>query len=862
MGEVYRARDAKLGRDVALKILPQPLATDPERLARFEREAHVLASLNHPHIGAIYGFEESQTVRALVLELVNGPTLAERITQAPIPLDEALRIACQVAAALERAHDQGIVHRDLKPANIKIAPGGDVKVLDFGLAKILESPAPGLSQSPTELRSLPGVILGTAGYMAPEQAKGHEASRTADVWALGCVLYEMLTRRPAFSGDSVSEILSEVLKSEPDWGRLPAETPESVRRVLRRCLRKDPARRYHDIADVRLELEDVQHEPQPAATHGAVATSSSKKHRERIAWAAFALMTAIALIVGGLALRRSGAPSSRSELRLEIATPATNNQTSFAISPDGQKVAFAAASDGRIKLWIRALDGSSDKAVAGTESAAAPFWSPDSRSLGFFAEGKLKRLDVEDGSVRELASAAVDRGGAWAQDGTILFTRNYTSPVYRVSATGGMPVAVTQLKAEQGGHRGPSFLPDGQHFLYYATGGSSEARGVYLSQLDDSAQARRLFDADAGAVYTPPGYLLFARQEILFAQGFDLSRLELTGNPFPLVQRVMTDGGLAAVSASMTGPIVWRTGIGGESRRQFAWFDRSGNELRRVGEVFLNGRGPSLSTDGQRVAFFRTGGDGNIDIWLLETERGVFSRFTFDPANDVLPVWSPDSRRVLFSSNRNGGIHNLYLKSIGGAPGSEELFLRNNQIKQATDWSPDGRFVVFRSQDPKLGFDLWGLPMEGSAHQPFVIAQTGFDERDAQFSPDGKWIAYQSNESGRVEIYLQPFPGLGSRVLASTNGGAQVRWNRNGRELFYIALDDRLMSVPVQFSADGQASVETATPLFTTRVGGALQSNFPQQYMVSADGQRFLMNVIPEEVPTPLTVLLNWKGGR
>jgi Tol biopolymer transport system component len=312
----------------------------------------------------------------------------------------------------------------------------------------------------------------------------------------------------------------------------------------------------------------------------------------------------------------------------------------------------------------------------------------------------------------------------------------------------------------------------------------------------------------------------------------------------------------------MTGPIVWRTGVGGESRRQFAWFDRSGNELRRVGEVFLNGRAPSLSPDGQRVAFFREGGDGNIDIWLLETERGVFSRFTFDPANDVLPVWSPDSRRLLFSSNRNGGIHNLYLKSIGGAPGSEELFLRSNQIKQATDWSPDGRFVVFRSQDPKLGFDLWGLPMEGSAHHPFVIAQTGFDERDAQFSPDGKWIAYQSNESGRVEIYLQPFPGLGSRVLASTNGGAQVRWNKNGRELFYIALDDRLMSVPVQVSADGQVSVGTAMPLFATRIGGALQSNFPQQYMVAADGQRFLMNVIPEEVPTPLTVLLNWKGGR
>jgi eukaryotic-like serine/threonine-protein kinase len=861
MGEVYRARDAKLGRDVALKILPAPLATDPERLARFEREAHVLASLNHPHIGAIYGFEETQTVRALVLELVNGPTLAERIAQGPIPSDEALRIAGQIAGALERAHEQGIVHRDLKPANIKIAPGGDVKVLDFGLAKMLEGPAPGLSQSPTELRSLPGVILGTAGYMAPEQAKGHEASQTADVWALGCVLYEMLTRRPAFTGDSVSEILSEVLKSEPDWGRLPPETPESVRRVLRRCLRKDPSRRYHDIADVRLELEDAQHDPQPAEPRAAAPITLPARNRERIAWAAVALMTAIAVVAGGLVLTRSRAPSSLPEMRLDIATPQTNSQTSFAISPDGDKVVFAATSDGRIKLWIRSLDGASEKAFAGTDSAASPFWSPDGRSVGFFADGKLKRVDVADGTVKELVSVAVDRGGAWAGDGTILFTRNYTSPVFRVPASGGMPVAVTQLKPEQGGHRAPSFLPDGRHFLYYSTG-SSEARGVYLTQLDDGPPARRLFDADAGAVYVPPGYLLFARQETLFAQGFDPGHLELMGNPFPLVQRVITDGGLAAVSASTTGPIVWRTGVGGESRRQFAWFDRSGNELRRVGEVFLNGRAPSLSPDGQRVAFFREGTDGNIDIWLLETERGVFSRFTFDAANDVMPAWSPDSKRLLFSSNRNGGIHNLYLKSIGAAPGSEQLFLHNNQIKQSTDWSPDGRFVVFRSQDPKLGFDLWALPMEGSSHEPFVVAQTGFDERDAQFSPDGKWIAFQSNESGRVEIYLQPFPGPGARVLVSTSGGAQVRWSRNGRELFYIALDDRLMSVPVQFSTDGQASVGTATGLFMTRVGGALQSNFPQQYMVSADGQRFLMNVIPDEVPTPLTVLLNWKGGQ
>ena len=852
MGEVYRARDTRLARDVALKILPDAFILDQDRLARFKREAQVLAAINHPNIAAIYGFEESNAVQALVLELVEGPTLADRIAQGSIALDDALPIARQIAEALEAAHDQGIVHRDLKPANIKVRPDGTVKVLDFGLAKALE-PVTGaidVSQSPTitsPAMTRMGVILGTAAYMSPEQAKGQKADRTADVWAFGCVLYEMLTGRRAFEGETVSETLAEVLKTEPDWRRLPAETPEGIRRLLRRCLQKERKHRLHDMADARLEIDEAQSGPQ---ADGRVAPSASRRG-ERFAWVS-ALALLVLLVAAVMALVRRPFPSvpPAPETRFEITTPPTPTPASLAISPDGQKIVFSAVSEGRSRLWLRLLDSVSARPLSGTDFGLNPFWSPDSRSVGFVAESTLKRIDIDDGSVRMLARA-VGNGGAWNRDGTILFAPSLIGSIFRISAAGGEPSAVTRLETpQQVTHRFPQFLPDGRHFLYEVTG-AIEVRGIYIGQLGGS-ETRRVLDADSVAVHAS-GRLLFVRQGTAFAQNFDPVRLALAGNPSPVAEQVLS----GSLSASGGGPIVYRPGSAA-TQRQFVWFERSGKEIGNVGApdaVLLN---PSLSPDARRVAVQRRVNQ-NTDIWLLEVGNGAFRRLTFEASTEAFPIWSPDGSRIAFNGNRKG-TYDLYQKPATGA-GSDELLLPTGLDKNPMDWSPDGRFLLYRSRDPKTLYDLWALPMEGD-RKPFPVVQTNFDERDGQFSPDGKWIAYQSNESaGRFEIYVQPFPGPGKWQI-STNGGAQVRWRRDGKELFYIGLDGRLMAVPIRLASNGQA-VEPGTPvpLFATRIGGAVQGVDRQQYMVSPDGQRFLMKTVTEEASTSsIMVILNWKA--
>jgi len=859
MGEVYRARDTKLQREVALKVLPALFVADADRLARFKREAQVLASLNHPNIAAIYGFEESNSVQGLVLELVEGPTLADRIAQGPVPLDEAVPIARQICEALEAAHEQGIIHRDLKPANVKVRPDGTVKVLDFGLAKLTgsseagaargSSPA-GPSHSPTLMASVPGTILGTAAYMSPEQATGKEADRASDVWAFGCVLYEMVTGRRAFPGDSVSEVLAGVLKTEPDWHHLPAR-PEGLLRLLRRCLQKDQKRRLRDIRDARIEIDEAQAEPHEA-NPGAQASS---RRLERLAWlSALGLVTIVAAAIG--AGRLGGAPAATAlpEMRVEINTPPTTDPTSLAISPDGQKIVYVANSEGRLRMWLRLLDSVAARPLTGTDGAQSPFWSPDSRSVGFFADGKLKRIDLDGGSVQTLANAPRGSGGAWNRDGMILFTM-FGTPVFSVSDTGGEPVAATQLEGQQGSHFSPRFLPDDRHFLYWMRG-RAEVQGIYVGQLG-STQSRRLLDGDPGAMYVSSGHLLFHRQRTLFAQKFDPARLELTGSPFAVADQVASSPQGPGVSASSAGSIAYRTSSAG-GQRQFVWFDRSGNEISKVGDpVSTTLSEPSLSLDGQRVALYR-GVNRNIDIWLLEPRRGVFSRFTSDDADDVFPVWSPDGDRIVFTSNRKG-TPDLYQKSATTG-GSEEPLLATAQNKLGTDWSRAGRFLLFSSQDLQRSFDIWALPLDGKA-KPFPVVQTDFEEQGGQFSPDGKWIAYQSDESGRVEIYVQPFPGPGNKWPISTNGGSQVRWRRDGKELFYVALDGRLMTVPIRVASNAQApDVGEPVKLFAPALGGAVQqADYRHQYMVSSDGQRFLVATVSEEANSPITVILNWK---
>jgi Tol biopolymer transport system component len=856
MGIVFRAHDTNLQRDVALKLLPDHFADDPDRLARFRREAQVLASLNHPNIAQIYGLEGTDASRCIVMELVDGETLQERLKRGPIPLDEALPIAKQIAEALEAAHEKGITHRDLKPGNIKWTPEGRIKVLDFGLAKVREAsgPATSMSNSPTLLSaSVPGVIMGTAAYMSPEQAKGRPLDRRTDIFAFGCVLYEMLTGRPAFDGEDVAEILSKVLQRDPDWTWLPANVPPRIRELLRLCLQKDVRKRRSDAADVRIDIE------QALTESGEIAgLPAASRMRERL-WmgiAAVLLIGMAVLTIPAVRYFREAAPAAPPEMRLEINTPPTTNPASLAISPDGLKIVFAATSEGRSGLWIRSLGSMPARALPGTDGGIYPFWSPDSRSVGFFADGKLKRIDINGGSAQILANAVSGAGGAWNRQGVIVFAPTRISPIFRVSAKGGETAAVTGHDAQQSGHFFPQFLPDGEHFLYYARG-AAEIRGVYIGQLDGLKTARVL-DADSAAVYVFPGRLLFARGGALFAQDFDPDQRVLRGDPFPVAEQIALDAYGAGVSASSEGPVVFRTGSGG-GQRQFVWFDRSGKEIEKLGspDTALSSY-PVLSPDSRRVALSRVV-NGNEDVWLLDIGRGALSRFTFDPADDEFSIWSPDGSRIVFDSNRNGTL-DLYQKPVSGAA-SEEVLLADTHSKLPQDWSPDGRFLLYRIIDPKTSNDLWVLSLDGD-RKPFPVIQTKFDERNGQFSPDGKWIAYQSNESGRFEIYVQPFPDPLAKFQVSTNGGAQVRWRRDGKELFFIALDNRLMAAPIRLDSGGQA-LEAGAPvaLFATHIGGAVgQDVYRQQYMVSPDGQRFLMNTIIEETTSPITVLLNWKA--
>ena len=630
----------------------------------------------------------------------------------------------------------------------------------------------------------------------------------------------MLTGQRAFPGEDVTRHAGSVLyRAEPDWRLVPRVcSPNAVRVPASMPVRRTRSSVSATSATCAWRWRARSRRPLPQTT--ASATSSAPGGR--LAWvaSAVALLAAVALAIPTVRHLREAPPPVPPEMRLEITTPPTADPVSLAISPDGQKIVFVATEEGRSRLSLRSLDAVSARPLTGTEGASFPFWSPDGRSVGFFADGKLKRIDVDGGQPQNLTDAPGGRGASWNRDGTIIFTPDLgSSPIFRIPAAGGEPSPLTRPESpKQTSHRFPQFLPDGRHFLYYVQG-IPESRGIYIGDLQGS-ETRRLLDADSAAVYAAPGRLLFVRQGTLFAQDFDAARLELRGNASPVAERIALDTGAqgsAAVSASTAGPFVYRTGSG-SGLRQFVWLDRSGKDIGKAGDL-LSTLSVELSPDGRRVALHQTVNQ-NIDVWLLELGRGVLSRFTFDPAIDVFPIWSPDGSRIVFGSNRKGP-YDLYQKPAIGA-GTEELLLATAQDKTPTDWSPDGRFLLYRSVDPKTGYDLWALPMDGD-RKPFPVVQTNFDERDAQFSPDGKWIAYQSNESGRFEIYIQPFPGPGSKLQVSTNGGAQVRWGPNGKELFYIALDARLMAVPIRLASNPQtAEPGSPTPLFATRVGGAL----------------------------------------
>jgi len=629
---------------------------------------------------------------------------------------------------------------------------------------------------------------------------------------------------------------------------LPGNTPERLRHLLQRCLKKDPKRRLRDIGDAHADIEEI--------IGGTPGESSDVPAPSSISRRAAMLVSLIILVVGAIAgsfLRSvispaaaSNAGSTSAELRLEITTPPTTDPVSMAISPDGRKLVFVASAEGRSLLWLRALDSVESRPLAGTDDAAFPFWSPDNRSVGFFATGQLKRLDLDTQAVQVLAPANGGRGGAWTSDGTILFTAAPgNSPIVRIPATGGQPTVVVK----QG--RFPQLLPDGRHFIYFVPQAfTPESRGVWIARLDGT-EARRLLDADAAAVYAASGHLLFVRNGTLHAQRLDSSTLTLTGDPFSMAAGMSVNEPplVSALSTSSTGTIVYRPGSAG-GMRQIVWVDRSGKELEKIGSPFSNIRSPSLSPDGSRVAFHQTV-NGNADIWLLDVRRGILSRFTSDPAGDFFAEWSPDGSRLLLERNDK-----LYQKSATGA-GPEQTVLSSEIPANPTSWSRDGRFILFYTElNPSM--DIWGLALQGGA-KPFPIVQTSFNERDARFSPDGQWIVFESNESGRTEIYVQPFPGPGGKVQISSNGGAMGRWRSDGKEMYYVDLDNQLMAVPIRLQR-GAIEAGTPMPLFRTRIGGALQANSGPQYEVVPGGQRFLMNTVVDEIAAPITMILNWRA--
>jgi Tol biopolymer transport system component len=855
MGEVYRARDTKLKRDVAIKILPDEFSRDPERVSRFQREAEALAALNHRNIAAIYDVQEANNTRFLIIELVEGDTLADCIKRGPLPIKEALDIAKQISEALEAAHEKGIVHRDLKPANIKLTPEGSVKLLDFGLARVFEDnpAAADPSNSPTLMsRSSPGVILGTAAYMSPEQARGKTVDKHADIWAFGVVVYEMLTGGPLFKGEDVSEILAAVIKEEPKWDRVPV----TAQRMLRKCLEKDPKQRLRDIADAWALLD------------AAPAAQPVSRRRSWLGWGVAALLFVVLLVSVPLALVHfREKPSVAEPVRFQIPMPekVTLGAGAFALSPDGHQLVFApAGSDGVTRLWVRSLDSLEARQLPGTEGAGQfpPFWSSDSRFVGFAAGGKYMKVPVSGGPAQTLCELPGTLGAsAWNRDGVILMGAN-PGGLWRVPESGGVPSPVTTVdpSRQEQYHGKPAFLPDGRHFLYYRVSSNAEYAGTYIGSLElkpEHQDGKRLLPGPLGAQYVPSsdpgvGYVLFLREATLMAQPFDTRRLELTGEAVPIAEQVGNNSVITGFfSASENGMLAYRGGGGGG--RQLRWLDRQGKELSRAGDPATYSD-IALSPDATRVAIFRA--ESPFDIWLFEFVRGVSTRFTFTPAVERFPVWSPDGMRIAFASNRGSRWYDLYQKVANGA-GEDELLFKSDQNKTPTSWSRDGRFLFYHSTDPKTKVDLWALPLDGD-RKPISVLRTEFNEGLGSFSPDTRWIAYLSDESGRVEVYVRPFsssaagspPVTGKWQVSKGAGQALPFWRADGKELYYLAADRKMMAVEL-----------TTSPTFKAGVPQALFDAPPPPFGqdMTADGKRFLfVTPVVGDAQAPITIVLNW----
>jgi len=854
MGEVYKARDTRLNRQVAVKVLPEHVSHDAERKQRFEREAQTIASLDHPNICVLYDVGHDAGTDFLVMEYLEGQTLADRLQKGSLPLDEATEYATQIASALEKAHRKGVIHRDIKPANIMITAAG-IKVLDFGLAKLraTESGIESHSAMPTQQHSVTvsGTILGTIQYMAPEQIEGDEITPRTDIFAFGAVLYEMVTGRKAFKGKSQASLMASILEHQPSpIAELQPSMPRALDHLIRTCMAKDPDQRWQTCADLGIQLRWI-------GEHGEDKSESGRKSgiRNRVMIPVIGLLAVAIVITSGLLILRPK-PAPTPVVRFEISlTSGSPNQ--IAVSPDGRSLAAITGQNGaETSLWIRRLDQTEPQLLKNTNGVSFPFWSPDGKSIGFFADGKLKRIDASGGSPQNLCDAPNGRGGTWNRDGVILFSPTANGPLFRVAAVGGPATPVTTLdkSRQETAHLYPQFLPDGKHFIFLANAQKPEDRAIFAAALD-SKETKRTVTTGFKAMYADPGYLLFIREDSLMVQPFSAASLELTGDPVPIAEKIGRYAGnlVAGFSVSDTGTLLYRTGDA--STRHMAFIDRD-NKLQSLA---MPGTywSPVLSPDGRRVAFEERTGSAAEDIWVLDLDRNTKSRLTFDPAVDQGAVWSPDGSQIVFSSSRDGGAFNLYQKSSGGA-GEDRLLLKTNKPKTAQSWSMDGKYLVYDEIDSMTLNDVWALSLTGDP-KPFPVIKTPVDEWGGQLSPDSKWIAYVGLDTGRPEIYIQDFPPSGTKYQISNMGADQPHWSRNGKELFFLTVGATgdLMSVSVEagVGADRKPALKAGLPRKVVSFNYLSDRN---NYDISPDGQRFLVNTTDEQALSPLNVILNW----
>jgi eukaryotic-like serine/threonine-protein kinase len=840
MGSVYCAVDTRLERRVAVKIPSEPFSD------RFKREARAIAALNHPNICTLHDVGPNY----LVMELIEGPTLAERIRKGPLPVEEALAIARQIAEALEAAHEKGIVHRDLKPANIKVKPDGAVKVLDFGLARVMRAPGPPGADDPTHSLTVTeaGMIVGTPAYMAPEQALGKTVDKRADIWAFGVILYEMVTGSRLFAGATTAETLHAVLTQEPDWDRVPA----GVRPVLRRCLEKDPKRRLRDIGDAQFTIEEIP------------AVDSPPPAKLRRWWIACA--AAVALAAAGVwvttQLRQTAADPP--VLRLEITPPdgsqfaSATNSTGISLSPDGRYAAYVVAAKGDTALWLRPLDGSAARMLEGTEGAALPFWSPDGKSVAFFANDKLKRVELAGGGPQTIAEVGLAIGGAWSPSGQILYG-GWSSGLFQVAASGGKPVPLTTPDAARGEafHYWPQMLPGGG-FLYFVRSSKPEYTGVYAASLAAPHKAVQLLNTAGNALYAPlnaalyehrnpndqKGHLLWLRGATLLAQEFDAASLKLSGEPHPIADPVASLGvhGQIRAAVSATGVLLFSAS---NPLGQFVWYDRAGKPQGMLGEPAAIGQF-RLSPDGRRIAM-SAASPGGADLWMLDVDRGVTTRFTSRPGISNAPVWSRDGRTILFAS---GSPFNLFRKDANGTA-AEQRLTESPNLQFPVDWSPDGRYIlIYEFVGNQRSLQVLPASPAGGLARPYL--RSSFNDGFGSISPDGHWVAFSSEESGRAEVYVDAFPEARGKVRISTGGGMFPQWADGGRELFYVAADSMLMSVMVKLGP-GTVEPSAARAFFpVTQMDGGISP-----YLSTPDGKRILV-LEPEKAVRPLKVIVNW----